>query len=290
MNRKRLPIGIQHFQNLIQEGFLYELPIPEFLQRIREWYNGYSWDGKNRLYNPFSILNFMSTGTFDNYWFSTGTPTFLVKALKQQKIDVLQLGNLHTSLKVMDTADFHRMSPMALLLQTGYLTIRAVEQTPFGGAYTLSYPNKEVELSLQNMLLSEYLDTTPDVVDSTITYRIYTALKAGELKPFFEILNQTLASIPYTLFNSLESYYHSIAHVMLRLTGMTVRSEELSNKGRADSIVETDNFVYIFEFKLDTPPEKAIAQIRENGYAEPFRNSGKAIYGKSIEYQGWEMN
>ena len=177
----------------------------EMLALIREWYNGYSWDGENFLYNPFSILSFFDSGRFQNFWFSTGTPTFLIQQLKSRNF--YRVGKAEVGQVAFESFDIENIDLYSLLFQTGYLTIKSVEEF---GLYKLDYPNREVKDSmLQHMVAgfshNSYTQTTP------IVLRLRKAFLANDLDRVLEIINGLFSSIPSQIFiKEKEAYYHSI--------------------------------------------------------------------------------
>ena len=249
------------------------------LQRIKEWYNGYTWDGEHYVYNPFSILSFFSQKQFRNFWFETGTPTFLVKLLNRtQQYD---LENMRASAAVFSSFELDRIDPKALLFQTGYITIKSVDENQ---TYTLSYPNKEVRDSLLQYLLAEYTQSYPS--DTPIhTQQMKDALQADDLEGFAEALNRLFASIPYQIFIAdKEAYYHSVTYLALSLMGSYIQAELSQARGRPDAVVHTEKVIYVMEFKLDQSAEEALAQIKAKGYAQPYFQPGKTVKAIGIRF------
>ena len=248
------------------------------LENIRAYYNGYSWDGGHRVYNPYSLLNFFHHKAFRNFWFATGTPTFLTKLLRQQLIPAYELENFRGNDFMLESADVHHVGLHALMLQTGYFTIQKITLgRDLSPLYHLGYPNREVRLSFLQNILAAYLDRPVDVTDVTLTQRMRRFLAEGDLPNFFALLSSIFASIPYQITRTEESYFHSVAHVVLALTGHVVHSEIPTNQGRMDAVLDAGERVYIFEFKLRDSADAALAQIRERGYPERFRAAGKPL-------------
>jgi hypothetical protein len=249
----------------------------DMLERIRFWYNGYSWDGVNRVYVPFSTLVFLAQQRFTNHWFSTATPSFLLKLLRKKQIPAYQLENLEADGTVLDSADVNNISVNSLLFQTGYLTVKRIESTPWGDEiYTLGYPNYEVAQAFQRHLLADYLDVSTGQVSTAILAQLRKALSNLDAAGFVETLQAVFASIPHQLFLPQEAYYHSVIYLTLKLLGFNIQAEQMTNLGRIDAVLELPNAVYILEFKMTTA-ETAIQQIRDKQYAQPFRASGKPI-------------
>ena len=233
---------------------------------LRRWYNGYSWTGGEKVYNPFSLLNFLADKTYRNYWFETGTPTFLIKALREQgRYDIRKAIGIPTSLV---SFDIEHLDPITVLFQTGYLTVTKVLQG--GMAYSLDYPNLEVRQSLQRYILRSYQTVTFEDPSVRI-FALQHALEQHDLPTVIDIINATLASVPYDLWQrSDEHIFHALIHLTFSLLGAQVKSEVHTARGRCDALVEVDDYVYVFEFKIDSTAAAALAQIAERGYLKPY--------------------
>ncbi len=261
----------------------------QLLEKIRKWYNGYSWDGRNFVYNPFSILNLFTEKTFGNFWFSTGTPTFLIQLIKNQQADIMEFENLPVNSFTFDSYDIENMEIAALLFQTGYLTVKEIAIENEEKTYELSYPNHEVRNSFLTHLLGMY---TQKKIGSHIRLvkDMGKAVEAGDLDRFIQKIKSLFASIPYHIFiGEREAYYHSIIYLVLSLSGVTVRPEEPTNIGRIDAVMETGNKIYIMEFKMGSELE-ALAQIKEMKYYEKYLNSGKQIVLMGIGFDAEKRN
>jgi hypothetical protein len=248
----------------------------ETLEQIKFWYNGYSWDGINRVYVPFSTLVFLEQQRFINHWFATATPSFLIKLLRRNQVPAYTLDDLTTDNKLLESADVNSMSAVSLLFQTGYLTIKQVHESFLGEEYDLGYPNHEVAQSFQQYLLADYLDATPDRISATILSNLHKTLRTQNIEGFIAILKSVFGGIPHNLFLPQEAYYHSVVYLILNLLGFTIHAERLTNLGRMDAVLELADVAYIIEFKMTTS-ETAIQQIRDKQYDLPFRNRGKLI-------------
>lgn len=241
------------------------------LAQIKKWYNGYSWDAQHFVYNPFSILNFFAKKSFENFWFETGTPTFLIKLLNRQR--QYDLENVRVGPLVLSAFEIERIDPYTLLFQTGYLTICARDEQ----AYTLSYPNQEVKNALLQYLLAEYSHEYPSRT-ATRALVMKEALDQQDVAGFAQALNALFASIPYQIFIAdKEAYYHSVTFLALSLMGAFIQAEISQAKGRPDVVVHTPQVIYVMEFKLDQSAEAALAQIKSNYYATPYLEQGKAV-------------
>lgn len=244
---------------------------------IQRWYNGYSWDGKNFVYNPFSILQFFQEKKFGNFWFSTGTPTFLLKMIREHKIDVKSFENYETTHLLFDSFDIERINVFALLFQTGYLTIKEIKDiSSTQSLYLLSYPNQEVKESFLDYLTADYTGKMPNEM-GYLVYKLKKALDEDNISEFFKLLKSIFASVSYDIFvEEREGYYHTIIYLILMLLGIVIKTEVETNQGRIDAVIETATYIYIMEFKLGDPAE-AIQQINEKKYYEPFLSGAKEI-------------
>ncbi len=252
----------------------------ELLSEIKDWYNGYSWDGRNYLYNPFSVLQFFSASDFENFWFESGTPTFLVSLLKKR--GVYDIEHLDLGPTAFNSFEIENISTHALLFQTGYLTVKRIDRAT--RIWTLGYPNREVKESLLQHLLgayreSDYTTSTPAVV------QLSRALLNNDIESVVDLINTLFATIPYQLFkHKSETYYHYLIHIFFTYLGQYIESEVNTSRGRCDAIVVTDKNVFMLEFKLDQSAEKALEQIRQRGYSDKFKSTGKTIIEIGINF------
>jgi len=261
----------------------------ETLALIAHWYNGYSWDGVNKVYVPFSTLVFLEQQTFANHWFSTATPSFLIKLLRKWQIPAYELAELSADTKLLNSADVNNVNVYSLLFQTGYLTIKSAWVGPTGQNYDLGYPNYEVEQAFEQYLLADYLDPATSQLSTTLLVRLQKALRSQNVEGFIGVLKAIFAGIPHTLFLPQEAYYHSIVYLVLKLLGFTIYAEPLTNLGRIDAVLDLAEAVYILEFKLSTAAI-ALQQIRDKQYDLPYRNQGKPIVLLGIAFDPASRN
>ncbi len=240
----------------------------ELLEKMRVWYDGFSFSKKCKsVYNPFSLLLLLDMQDFRNYWFETGTPTFLIKLIREKEYDVRLMEELVVDELAFSSYEIGNLSVIPLLFQTGYLTIKSYE--PATRLYKLYYPNYEVENAFSRYLLSSFV-TVESGLTGGYLWRLAEALNARDFETFFEVLRIFLADIPYDIQIKRERYYQTIFYLLFKLIGLQIGAEVRTNRGRIDAVVETEGGVFIFEFKLDGSPEAALAQIRERGYAEQY--------------------
>jgi len=251
----------------------------QLLKEIKDWYNGYSWDGEIFVYNPFSLLNFFQKSAFHNFWFSTGTPTFLINLLKERNL--YDLGKSEVGQAAFDSFDIEHIDSYSLLFQTGYLTIKQIE--PFG-LYMLDFPNREVKDSMLQYLVAgfsngAYSQSTP------IVLKLRKAFLANNYNKIITIINSLFKSIPSHIFiKEKEAYYHSVVFLVFQYLGQFIEAEINTSDGRIDAVVQTDNHVYILEFKLDESADVAIQQIQEKGYTQKYQSLEKQIVGLGINF------
>ncbi len=268
-------------QEELEQHFSEELKMYD-KSRIKDWYNGYRWSvNGNTLYNPFSILNFFSGGgEYVNFWYSTGTPTFLMKMCKEQKL--FELSNITLSQTAMNAFDVDNLKIIPVLFQTGYLTITSYNDLL--GVYHLDYPNSEVKSSFVEGLLEVYSDSH-EPISSTLLHQLYVALTECDKTALEKGINLAFSHIPYDLWiNEKERYYHTILHLLFTLLGVRITSEVHTKNGRADMVIHLNDNIYCLEFKLDKSAEEAINQINERGYLEKFADSNKTLHKIGINF------
>ncbi len=254
------------------------------LDRLRYWYNGYSWDGINRVYNPYSILNFFDRGEFQNFWFETGTPSFLVNYIQANRVSLPEMEKKEVSESVFSAGTPENVQFESLLLQTGYLTVAEIIRSEEGRFFILDYPNEEVRRSFLSHITAMFLENRKSVSEvEPLVYHLRNSLLNADLNKFILKLRSLFSSIPYNLHMDAEAYYHSLFYMILKLIGCNINLEVLSSEGRADGILEFSDKIYVIELKLDKP-ENAIRQIRNKKYHEPYLGSGKKVYLLGIGY------
>ena len=261
----------------------------EVLEQIAFWYNGYSWDGENRVYVPFSTLVFFEQQRFANHWFVTGTPTFLIRLLRNHQISAYELDELSADETLLDSADVENLSVFSLLFQTGYLTVKTVRPSFLGDTFELGYPNHEVAQAFQRHLLADYLEQNVDRISNSMLRNLQKALATQNMEAFITIFQSVFAAIPNQLFLPQEAYYHSVVYLVLRLLGFTIHAEWPTNLGRIDAVLEADEAVYILEFKM-TSSEVALQQIRAKEYAQPFLGGDKTVILLGIAFDPAQRN
>lgn len=249
----------------------------EAWERLREWYNGYTWNLKDFVYNPFSILQFFAKASYENYWFQSGAPKFLIDLLREK--EVFKVENQVTSFDSLNAYDIESIDPLVLMFQTGYLTLKSKDQDGF---VVIDYPNREVRNSIYQYMLAGFsgyfaTNSLPTVFD------MRTAFLKESPSQVAQVLESLFASMPYDLMASrLEVHFQAVVYIAFRYLGVYIETEVKYAKGRADAIVHTPNRIWILEFKINQSADVALQQIKAKGYAEAYKASGKEIVGMGI--------
>ena len=269
--------------------------ITAYKAKIKEWYNGYRFEENAKtVYNPVSLAQFFENGgKFNNYWFSTGTPSFLMELTKQKDF------NFEAALKeavpqvAFNAFEIDNIDPLTLLLQTGYITIKGTEER-FGQTwYFLDFPNREVAGAFSAYILNSYAGKT-QTASVQFTAEIATALLNRDLKKLRKIMEVFFAGIPYTSHKKQESTFQTIFFSIFRLLGLYIEAESATNDGRIDAVVQTQDAIFIFEFKLDNDPT-ALEQIKAKEYYKKYLLDKRDIYIVGVNFDsekgnliGWE--
>jgi Predicted AAA-ATPase/PD-(D/E)XK nuclease superfamily len=257
-----------------------DLTREEFVNEIRLWYNGYSWDGENTVYNPFSILNFFDKEAFREFWFTSGSPKFLIDLLRAKPH--FNFNNLKVPQRVTDSYEIENLEIRALLFQTGYLTVKHYDNRR--GIYTLDYPNREVEQAMQDHLIALLLNK--DTVDSVApVFDIENAFLANDIESVVKVIKTMLKDVPSHLIEKKqEHFYHALIHLHFRYLGWYLESEVHTSNGRMDAVVKTVSHIYILEFKIDKTAATALQQIKDKDYAAKFALEKKKMVAVGINF------
>jgi len=262
---------------------------------LKKRYDGYLFCRRGEhVYNPFSLLNVLKKLEFDDYWYATGTPTFLVKYLQTLNYFLPDLEHdVEMGMSGLQVSPIEAKSPIPILFQAGYLTIR--EYRPDEGIYRLGFPNEEVRFGFLKNLLQNY---APEIEDaSSETAEFLREIRAGQVDDFMKRLEGLIAGIPYDTFTPTMVKYRErdaqvAVYLIFSLMGQFIASEVHSVIGRADAVVHTTETTYIFEFKLEgtSTPAEALAQIEEKGYATPYQKQGKKVIGIGVSFDAEKRN
>ena len=278
----------------LDEVFAPELPGLD-RETIRDWYNGYSWLGEERVYNPFDILLLFRSRRFRAHWFETGSPTFLVDTLFRRRVRSVDLDGMLPSDDLLSAFDVDAIAPEALLFQTGYLTILREERRAAKTYYRLCYPNREVRQGLNDSLLDRMVgDPSRRSVHSA---RLYDLLEADDIDGMRDLFHAFYASIPHQWYTNndianYEGFYASVFYSYFAGLGLDVTVEDSTNHGRLDIAVRFDDRVHIFEFKVveQAGEGTAMAQLVERNYADKYRTPGVRIQLIGVEFSSESRN
>ena len=263
----------------------------ETVKELQRMYDGYHFSKNGPgIYNPFSILNAFFKNDYGSYWYSTGTPTFLVHSLEYSSYTVEQFTD-GVEAKESEISDYraHNVDTIPLFYQSGYLTVVGYNRR--FRKYKLSFPNDEVRYGFLESLMPEVLGNK-DTQHSFILNRMVEDLDSGKIDEFMRHLESIFAGIPYLAGDRppYEQEWRNEIYLILALMGENIQCEVHTASGRADCIVETDRFIYIFEYKLDQSPDVALIQIDEKGYALPYQSDTRNIYRIGVSFSSEKRN
>ena len=257
-------------------------------RELRERYDGYHFtEDSVGLYNPFSLLNTFYKMKFGNYWFETGTPSYLVRLLKRDKYDLERLTHDETTSDMLNSVDSTSKNPVPVIYQSGYLTIKGYDKE--FDIYKLGFPNKEVEEGFMKYLFPFYVN----MEESQSGFHIKSFVKEirnGDYDAFFHRLQSFFADTPYELVRDLELHYQNVLFIVYKLLGFYVQAEYHTSNGRIDMILKTDKYIYVMEFKFDGSAEEALKQIEEKGYAVPFANDFRQLIKIGVNFSSKTRN
>ena len=267
---------------IVQMAASLEYTVDELRAVLKKQYDGYHFSNVLLdVYNPFSVINAFNKNRIDSYWYKSGTPTYLVKLLEGHNVNMQKLTSKPYESQYFVDYRADAEEPLAMLYQSGYLTIKGYDK--HYGEYTLDYPNVEVAKGFVTLMANSYLKKA----ESEASYWIINVdrmLRRGALDEVMDAFTAFLASVPYEAnkderARDFETHFQYTLYIIFRLLSCyTTLIEKQNSKGRADIIVESDNDIYIFEFKLDGSAEEALKQIEEQQYALPYLNDGRTVH------------
>ena len=267
----------KYFKESIRElAEVNKMSVKACYTQLAQMYDGYHFrQNSTGIYNPFSVLNTFETGDFDNYWFETATPSFLVRFLQRgnYKLDDITRDRVPASL--LKGGNSERPNAITLLYQTGYLTIKGYNEAD--RLYCLGYPNKEVEDSFMESLSEFYtpIDKNPGVLSAP---KFVEDIRKGDVEMLMRRFTAFFADLDYQIMGDDELYFQNTMYVMLKIIGQQVQVERHTSNGRIDILIQTDRFVYIIELKRDKNPNDALDQIDEKGYDWPFMADERKVF------------
>jgi len=250
----------------------------DLLERIRHWYDGFCFapNGTN-VYNPYSVIRLFFHQHFSNYWFQSGTPTFLINLIKKQNVPLEDFNGTEIEEIGFSTYELEDLAIIPLLFQTGYLTIKDHHQEGMRETvYRLAYPNYEVETAFITYLISGFSHIDRAITRSYLR-KLLAAIQADDLETAFSLLGVFFANIPYDLQLKYEQYYQSIFYTIFVMLGTEIEVEVRTNIGRIDAVVTLADKILLFEFKIDKSAEEALQQIKTNEYYQRYRLSEKTV-------------
>ncbi|MBO5741669.1 MAG: AAA family ATPase, partial [Bacteroidaceae bacterium] len=240
----------------------------EAFLELQKRYDGYHFCANTPgMYNPFSVLLTLKNANYGSYWFSTGTPTYLVELMKEVGLNPKELSGYEADASELDSIQIKVDNPIAILYQSGYLTIK--EYNPEFNVYVLDYPNEEVKEGFIKFLMPYYTYSKAST-HSTVISKFVMSLRKGDAERFMQLMQSLMAAIPYELVRDLENHYQNVMYIITKLMGLYMQAEYRTSRGRIDLLIGTDKYVYIIELKLDGSAEEALAQINAKDYALPF--------------------
>ena len=251
---------------------------------MKHRYDGYHFsDNLTDVYNPFSLLNAFAKRQLRDYWFASGTPTYLIRLLNHTQEDLNEMtGRYYSPEEFIDyKADVEK--PLPMIYQSGYLTVK--DYDPIYDRFLLDFPNNEVKSGFVTLVAADYLKTKGSM--SSWIIDVVESLKKGNTEQLRTLFVSFLADIPYTMRDKREKerYFHYTFYLIFRLISVyTVYTEKEQSQGRSDCIVETDDYIYIFEFKRDGSADEALAQIEAKGYARPYEADKRKLYKIGVNF------
>ena len=278
-------------EGIHQLSLTYKTTDEKIFAEMKRRYDGYHFtENSEGVYNPFSLLYAITMDKIDNYWFGTGTPTFLINMLKKFHTDITQLEGSEAIAEEFDapTEDMHSVLP--LFYQSGYLTIKAYD--PILNLYTLGYPNEEVKVGMMRTLVPYYLCRDTNLTTITVG-KMYLALRKDNIDEALRIARSFLAGIPYeegTLKDApaREGHFTAMLYVMFSFLNLYVYAQVRTAKGRMDILLKTDSCVYVMELKMDGNVDDALRQIDDRGYAIPYEADGRKVVKVGINFSSEE--
>ena len=271
----------------------YGITKEECYEKLKKQYDGYHFSNSEvGIYNPFSLLRAIDSQDFGDYWFETGTPTFLVETMKRNNYDLEQLTRENATADLLGSLDSIDTNPIPLIYQSGYLTIKSYD--PRFMTYRLGFPNDEVERGFTRFLFRYY---TPASQGRDGFLRDFVLeVEAGQPEKFMKRLETLFAGQDYQLAGDAELYFHNAVSLIFKMVGFYTETERHTSDGRMDMVVQTADYIYLFEFKLDKSVDEALEQIEKKQYAAPFANDPRKLYkigvnfsSKTRKVEGWKV-
>lgn len=254
----------------------------ETLAELKDFYDGYHFSKKSEdVYNPFSLVKALRSQDISAYWFSSGTPSYLIKTLQKYHVGVMDIEKKSAAVDDFDVSPEQMTSAIPLLYQSGYLTIK--KYNPFIQSYQLDYPNKEVRIGMLKSLAPNYL--SPVQMDNNgFVFDFLGQLYEGNLDGALQRMQAYLASISNRLANKNEKDFQTVFYLIFNLMGAYIRVEEDSAIGRADAVLHMPDAIYVIELKYDKSADEALRQIDDKGYLIPYSADGKRLVKVGVNF------
>ena len=266
----------------------------EMCLELKKRYDGYHFvENSIGMYNPFSLLNTFAKKKLSDYWFETGTPSYLVELLKRTDYNLYDMAHTQTNADVLNSIDSASNNPIPVIYQSGYLTIKGYE--PEFGIYRLGFPNREVEEGFVKYLLPFYTSVRASKTPFEIG-QFVREIRSGNYDAFFHRLQSFFADTPYEVIagqkpeRDTELHYRNVLFIVFKLVGLYTQVEYHTSNGRIDLVLQTDRYVYIMEFKLNGTAEEALRQIEEKGYALPFAGDNREVFKIGVNFSSETRN
>ena len=255
----------------------------EAVEELKAEYDGYHFSaGSPDIFNPYSLLNVLYKKKFNDYWYTTGTPTFLVELLQRENMDMLQLTNIQATESRFNTPTEHVGDPVPVLYQAGYLTIKGYDR--LSRLYRLSFPNREVSRGFANNLVQYYTPKAPGFRDAVYIAYVDNVLREENMGKFIAALKRFYDKFPYTLVNNNERHYQAVFFTILTLVGADVYPELPTSDGRIDMVMKTRQSIYVFELKYKRDADTAMEQINARNYLKAFADDRRRKYKVAINF------
>lgn len=259
------------------------LTFNETVEKLKEHYDGYHFTPNSPdIFNPYSIINALDDRDFNSYWFTSGTPTFLIELLQKNGIDMLQLDNLWARDNRFDVPTDSITDPIPVLYQSGYLTIK--EYNSKLRMYRLGFPNEEVRQGFSESLYRYYAPTMMGELDTVVYKYREKVLLEDDIKAFLPYLQTFYDKFPYTIINNNERHYQAVMFTIFSMLGADVKVEEPTPDGRIDMVLKTDTAIYVFELKYNKSADVAIQQIKQKDYAKIYAGDGRKIVKVGLNF------
>ena len=254
----------------------------ECYSKLKGMYDGYHFsEDSEGMYNPFSLLNTLQKKRFSEYWFETGTPSFLVKVMQRTSFDITTLSDEEVDSTLLSSINTVFENPIPLLYQSGYLTITGYDRE--FGLYRLGFPNSEVKTGFLNFLFQYYIPGEP-TSGITLISKLARSTRSGKPEEMMRLLEGLFARANYQIQGDAERDFQYAMYLIFELLGEYVRTEYQTSNGRIDILLQTEGYIYIIEIKTDGSADEALAQIEEKGYAKAFADDSRRIFKIGVNF------